>query len=362
MNKKWTALILSGAMICAMGTQALAADVGEQTEVTPAGQEAVEPLPHSVLYYGKVTAINRDETGAMTSLEMESERYGAYRMNLTSDTVWIDSGKQTASDPETLKEGEGIYVFHSPIATYSLPPQSEAYAVVRNIPQDAGCAMYQVAESVSQREDGSLAILTDNGGLIITAGEETGLSTYDGTTDVTLDDIQEGTVFMAWYSVILESYPGQTYANHIMLLPDQAAPQEELAEESEPEQPQEGSQLTMELDGKVPNMVGRCESGTAMVPVAAVAKDLGFQVTYQPDTDQGTLVTVESDTFAVHLYIDQGLIYGVTKIEGAVGMTGPQSYGKAPYIVEPGTTWAPAEIFQMLGKTVTLEGTNLIIK
>ena len=345
MKKKWMAWLLGGAMICAMGAQALAAE--------GADSGVAEPLPHSVLYYGQVTGIQRDEDGAVTLLELDSQRYGAYWMNVSDQTVWIDSGERTASDPDTLEVGEGVYVFHSPAATASLPPQSGAYAVVRNVPQDTGCAKYEVAESVSRRDDGSLAILTDNGSLIITAGTNTGLSSYQGDTQVTLEDIREGAVFMAWYDIVLETYPGQTYADHIMLLP---AVREELS------RPREGSQLTMELDGKVPNMVGRYESGTAMVPVAAVANDLGLQVTYQPNTDQGTLVTVESDSFAVRMYIDQNLIYGVTKISGAVGMTGPQTYGKAPYIVDPGTTWAPAEIFSMLGKTVTLEGTNLVIE
>lgn len=65
-------------------------------------------------------------------------------MNISSDTVWIDSGNRTASDPADLKEGESVYVFHSPISTRSLPPQSAAYAVVRNIPQDISCAQYHV--------------------------------------------------------------------------------------------------------------------------------------------------------------------------------------------------------------------------
>ena len=60
--------------------------------------------------------------------------------------------------------------------------------------------------------------------------------------------------------------------------------------------------------------------------------------------------------------IEKETIFGVTKIEGAVGMTAPVKYDKMPYIVEPGTTWAPAEIFEMLGKSVTLDGTNLIIE
>lgn len=32
----------------------------------------------------------------------------------------------------------------------------------------------------------------------------------------------------------------------------------------------------MELDGRVPNMVGRYENGVAMVPLAAVAQALGL--------------------------------------------------------------------------------------
>ena len=40
-------------------------------------------------------------------------------------------------------------------------------------------------------------------------------------------------------------------------------------------------------------------------------------------------------------------------LEDAVGMTAPQSYGAAPYIEVPGTTWAPVDLFEMLGVTVT---------
>ncbi|MGI5962873.1 MAG: stalk domain-containing protein [Lawsonibacter sp.] len=363
MKNKFTALVLSGALICTMGVPTLAAEAIDSSLTPPSSQEEVQPLPHSVLYYGTVTSFDKDDTGAITRISLDSERYGAYTMNLSDETVWIDSGKHTASDPTTLQVGEGIYVFHSPVATDSLPPQSAAYAIVRSIPQDAGCAMYQVAESVSVRDDGSLAILTDLGGLVIYAGADTQVSAYDANHTASLDEIQEGTKFMVWYNVVLESYPGQTYATHIMILPEQANDSETPEDIEDPATlPAEGDSLTMELDGKVPNMVGRYENGTAMVPVAAVAQALGFQVTYNPNHEQGTLVTVESDTFAVNLFIDQELVYGATKIEGAVGMTGPQDYGKAPYIVSPGVTWAPAELFQMLGKTVTLEGTNLIIE
>ena len=90
----------------------------------------------------------------------------------------------------------------------------------------------------------------------------------------------------------------------------------------------------MELDGKVPNMVGRYENGTAMVPVAAVAQALGFQVTYTPK-GHSALVTVESDAFQVRLDIGSPTIYGVTKVPDAVGMTAPPELRKSPLYCGP---------------------------
>lgn len=360
MKRKLTACMLAAALSVSLAVPALALETagsesGAPQVSAPAGEKD-KTMKHSVLYYGKVKEIGKDKAGNITRLVMESEAYGDYIMNVSKDVVWIDSGNKTASDPSTLKVGEGIYVFHSPVATYSIPPQSPALAIVRNIPQDISCAHYQVVESVEKRSDGSVQIVTDQGGLHITADANTSLSQYTDGTAFDLNELKAGDRVMAWYEAILESYPAQTYARHLMLLPASST-----QTEKEVEEPKEGAQLTMELDGKVPNMVGRYENGTAMVPVAAVAQALGFQVTYTPK-GHSALVTVESDSFQVRLDIGNPTITGVTKIPDAVGMTAPQNYGKAPYIVNPGTTWAPAELFEMLGKTVTLDGTNLIIK
>ena len=108
---------------------------------------------------------------------------------------------------------------------------------------------------------------------------------------------------------------------------------------------------------------GRMENGVAMVPVAAVARALGYEAAYiRGQNGASEQVTVESDAFRVTLTMGENAITGVTKIQGAVGMTAPTDYGAAPYIVDPGTTWAPARLFEMLGKTVTLEGSALSIQ
>ena len=353
MNKKLTAVVLSGAVVWLMGAHALAAQPAGQSDIIPISAPVEDiAMTDSALYYGTVSAISTEEDGTISRLTMESEAHGQYVMNLSPDTVWVDAGNKTAADPSTVKVGDRLYLYHSHVSTRSLPPQSAAFAVVVNVPQDMGAPHYHVVNNVVSQEDGSVKFSVDNGGLILSVSVDAGLSAYEGDAPA-LADIQAGDRIMAWYDIVLTSYPGQSGASHIMLLPAKA---EDLPK------PEEGAQLTMELDGKVPNMVGRYESGVAMVPVAAVAQALGLDVTYTPNTDEGALVTVESDQFRVSLYLDRQIITGVTKIEGAVGATGPLDYGKAPYVVAPGTTWAPAEIFKMLGRTVTLEGTNLIIE
>lgn len=176
-----------------------------------------EPLPDSVLYYGRVEAISHNGDGEITALHLSSDRYGEYVMRISEDTVWIDSGNRTASDPATLKEGEGLYVFHSPVSTRSMPPQSAAFAIVRNVPQDASCARYHKVEAVEEK-DGALRITTDNGGLFLLADQETSLSSYEGTAPAGLGDIEAGSHIMAWYGPVALSYPGQAHAGHIMVL------------------------------------------------------------------------------------------------------------------------------------------------
>lgn len=360
MKRTLSALMLSGALLCALSLPALAAEPAVAQPDTPLTQE--ETLPDSVLYYGTVTEVGRDESGAVSRLALSSERYGSYVMNLSSDTVWVDAGKRTASDPSDLEAGEAVYVFHSPVSTRSLPPQSAAYAVVRNIPQDMGCPMYHEVEAVTEG-DGRLTITTDNGGLLLHVDKDIQCVDYATGKAVGFDQMKEGGRAMAWYNVVMESYPGQAVPSCLMLLP-QAAEQGQAGEPAEAAELADGAALSIVLEGDMVLPVkGSYENGAAMVPVAAAAQALGYEVTYTPGRDGGpALVTVESETFRVSLTIGQEQIVGSTKIEGAVGMTAPMKYGAAPRIEAPGTTWAPAQLFEMLGRTVTLEGDTVSIQ
>ena len=364
MKRTLSALLVSSALLCAAVLPTMAAESADPAQTDSAAVQE-ETMSDSELYYGQVQEIGRDEAGTITSLLLTSERYGEYVMNISSETVWIDSGERTASDPATLQVGESVYVYHSPVSTRSLPPQSPAFAVVRNVPQDVGAAKYLEVEAVTQNEDGSATITTNNGGLWLTVEADASVTTYAGEK-ASLADLQVGSHVMAWYDIVLLSYPGQAGTDQLMLLPGAAEERDgEAAETSAPaEALQDGTELSIVLEGDMALPVtGKVENGAAMVPVAAVAQALGYEVTYTPgENGEAALVTVEDASFRINLNIGDNLIQGVTKIEGAVGMTSPMDYGMAPYIVEPGTTWAPAQLFEMLGRTVTVDGDALSIQ
>lgn len=371
MKRTLSALLVSGALLCSAALPAAAAEPAGPAQ-TDSALTQEETMPDSVSYYGQIQEISRDEAGTVTRLHLTSELYGEYVMNIFPETVWIDSGNYSASNPADLAVGESVYVYHSPVSTRSMPPQSAAYAVVRHFPQDISAAKYLEVEAVAHNEDGSITITTDNGGLRLTVEAGAAVTTYAGEK-AALADVQAGDHVMAWYEIVLLSYPGQAGTDHLMLLPGAAEERDgEAAETSAPAEvlepipsvPQDGTALSIVLEGDmVLPVTGKVEDGAAVVPVAAVAQALGYEVTYTPGQNGGNaLVTVEDDSFRVNLNIGSHLIQGVTKIEGAVGMTAPQDYGAAPYIVEPGTTWAPAQLFELLGRTVTVDGDTLSIQ
>lgn len=348
-----TALILGGIMLCLTGIPALAADTAADASAATSSAPASLPGdggPDSLLYYGTVRITARDGQGRPAQLSFTNDQGTVLALTADENTAWVDSGKHAASDPADLKDGEQVYVA---LAYDHTRPQEQlptgcALAVLRNVPQDGGCAQYHVIGAVEQNSKGQYVLTTDNGGLLISAGEGTGTSCYDGSP-LALSDLKAGDRILAWYDVVLTSYPGQTYASHVMRLN-----QPQLAD---------GTQLTLKLDGKDSAITGTVVNGVPMVPVAAVARELGLQVYYDAvNGDNGPLVRVENDQFSVQIWLRDGIISGVTKIEGACGATGPLDYGAAPYVLSPGTTWAPAAILEMLGHTITLDGTTLNIQ
>lgn len=218
MMKRLTVLALGGALLCLATIPAMAAEMKPDSISLPLTAEERVSMPDSVLYYGTVTEIVKDGDNKIDQLHLTSDHYGEYVMNLSDETVWIDSGNHAAADSSSLRIGENLYVFHSFAETRSLPPQSAAFAIVRNCPMDVGCAQYHEVESISQVND-QWKITTDQGTLLILTDEKTQRSRYGTDTPLAMNEIRPGDHVMAWYDAVATSEPGQTYAHHLMLLP-----------------------------------------------------------------------------------------------------------------------------------------------
>ena len=156
---------------------------------------------------------------------------------------------------------------------------------------------------------------------------------------------------MAWYGAVAESWPAQAHAQHILVLPAPA-----------PAAPEEGEELTITLDGQPTQLTGRYEDGAAMLPVAAVAQTLGYEVTYtsRPEGRPGhrgerQLPGAAGAGSRPDLWGDQaGRGGGDDRPAGL--RRGPLHRGPRHHL------GPPPRLFELLGRTVTLEGTQLTIR
>ena len=183
------------------------------------GTEDVEEMPASATYFGTVESIEKDEEGNVISISLTSEENGDYVMNVTDNTVWVDAVEKVKASQEDLTEGETVYVYHSPVSTRSLPPQSEAFAVVLNVPQDIAAGVYHEVEEVTTTEN-ETRLLTNNGGLYLIIYDETAVKDYETGEVADISAVADGDRVIAWYDAVAMSYPGQANVSDILVLPD----------------------------------------------------------------------------------------------------------------------------------------------
>lgn len=192
-----------------------------ETPETSEGEETedVGEMPASETYFGTVASIEKGEEGNVISISLTSEENGDYVMNVTDNTVWVDAVEKVKASQEDLTEGETIYVYHSPVSTRSLPPQSEAFAVVLNVPQDVAVGVYHEVEDIVTNGE-IFTITTDNGGLYLNVTSDTQVKDYTTGESAEIGNVDRGDRIIAWYDAVAMSYPGQANVSNILVLPD----------------------------------------------------------------------------------------------------------------------------------------------
>lgn len=110
----------SPAMTMSLPPQALAVSIEIVTE------ESTEEAEESVTYEGEIAEITED---GLVIVKNENDPYGV-ALKITENTQISHHMNRRLYKAEDLKKGMKVSVTHSNIATKSLPPQSEAFAIV----------------------------------------------------------------------------------------------------------------------------------------------------------------------------------------------------------------------------------------
>lgn len=324
---KRTAAALAGAALLGMnGLPALAAEPAPEGAAAP---EERQIAPYAVGGFATIKSLpgQENEKQMLVSVQNPGEEAWDLALNLSDETVFLDNAAGTPVSLQDLKEGQAVYVYYSQAMTRSLPPQSAAYAVLTNVGEGTPAKLH-VAEQILTGPEGQVTVATDHGGMLVSAVEETKISSLKDKSVVTAQDLKLGTRFFAWYDVVALSYPGQAAAERIVLLPRQ-----------------EQEELEISVNGKILDVKAQNRDGVVMVPVRQAADALGFSVSWDQQKREALLTNGQGK---VALTVGQDSYQFETAVEGAVGLSAPQSFGAAPEIRDPGVTWAPVQVFDLL--------------
>lgn len=290
--KKTMASVLSAALLISGGATAMAVD---QT-TTPSDPSITIGATASAMLTAKmeVTEVAL-RSGAYPYLvaktilpEGSTETVQEIRLNLSEKTACIDGKTGLAANAEAIKKGDVIYATYSSAMTRSIPPQSAAYAVVVNA--DKVAPRFLVAEAVTKNNDGSVTVLTDEGGLLLTIGKDTPVAPYQTKDNIKNTDIVVGTSFFAWYEVVALSMPGQAQPTKVVVLPTST-------EETKTNAPAETKDAPLQPGQTTPYRFGTQATITDVTTEGSVVKSYTLK---SEDAKLGSLVAlVDANTLVI---------------------------------------------------------------
>ncbi len=357
MNKK---LIVTGTVCAALLCTAAFAAPASNTDSAPAAPAvtapAVDPsvpldaptampeeaIPYSIGIKATVTEVLKSESGA--SIEVKPEDGETIVLNVSDKTILLDNQKAIPVSIEDIKAGDTIYAYHDLMMTRSIPAQTPALAILTNL-GDGAIAKLHMPEQMSIA-DGKASMLCDNGSIWVRTTEETEFQPYMTKMLVRAENLRIGQPFLAWYDIVMESFPAQANATRILL----------------PAMNAEERELTFTLDGDM--VIGaKMVDGVPVVPVRPTAEALGMKVGYRKDGNNA-YITLSSESGELSMTLGQDAYSYAASASGKEGATAPLSYGAAPFTApyfETPSTWMSAEAFQLLGYDVALRHDALSI-
>lgn len=328
MKKRLLAALMSAAMLCT----GVPAGAAESVDTPAASAEA----PRDAVGEMATVLDLQAKSGTYSTMTVKTDTYDQIELHFSVNTVLMDTQTGFVANEADIKKGDKVYVYYDDMVMESYPPQSYAQAVLVHLDDTHAPARLLTVENIVLSTDSGPTIEAENGTVLVTLPADVDIRPLATRNIVSLSDIHVGTRLFAWYDVVALSMPGQATATKVVL------------------PPQIDYDITV-VQGDIALAPGAVKNGVAMVPVRKTAEALGLTVTWDGVSKR---VLLSDGKIESPVKIGEDSYY--YKSVQAIGMTQPVSLGAAAYI-QDGVSYAPAELFAMLGTPVVLRGGALFL-
>ena len=313
-------------------------------DTTPAAMPEETAVPYSI---GIKAVVNEvvNENGNI-SLEVTPEGGEPLVLLVSDRTIIADNQTAVPVNVQDIRKGDTIYAYHDMMMTMSIPAQTPAIAILTNLGESAQAHLH-MPEQLQPNGD-NVSALCDNGSIWVRTADDTVITPYKTRQMVTAADIRIGQPFLAWYDIVMESYPAQAVAKRVMILPADLGERE----------------LSLVIDDDMV-IKAKMADGVISVPARLTAGTLGLTVGYRREGGKG-IVTLSNDAGELDMVIGEDAYSYRAATSGAADAAAALPYGVAPYSAAyldgAPVTWMSAEAFELLGYEVNLSHEQLTIR
>lgn len=278
------------------------------------------------------------------------------RLNLSDETILIDSKTAAAFDISDLDEGDELYAEYSSIMTRSIPAQSTASLVAANIEKGGGVNLIKVSE-VTEDKDGNVTVYDEEKELFLTIAKGATVKPYMTKNIVRLSDIVEGTTLVAWYDTVSLSLPAQAYTEKVVVteLSEVEEPDIDKDETKKDDEDKKNDGFTIIIGGKELDLsnLPYYDGDTLMVPLRKIGEALGYKIGWDEKTGAIT-IEKENDRKAT-------LFNGIKDVifKGKNNDKNDRFENKAKTVIKDGCTFVPLDFFNEFSNDTSIEGRRI---
>lgn len=261
------------------------------------------------------------------------------QFNISDDTILIDSVSKNAVSINDIKIGEEIAVDYETFMTKSIPPQTSANLIMTNI-SDGGMANLTYVSQLSNDENGNLVITDDTTDTVITVSKDAKYLPYKTKNIVRADDIKQGSVVLLWYDTVTLSIPAQAYTENVVIIST----------------PDESDDFVLTVNGKEIDTENKpyYDGETLMVPLRAISETLGYNVSYEDETEKITVSDQQVLKATLYPGSDEVSFEGLSR---SIDSNRTVKNAKETRVIE-GHTYIPLEFFKEFSNETTISGNS----